>query len=64
MVTSKPMCNIGIPLKTSLRRYNLIDLDTNMAIACTHPIPDSALCDTCYGHMIKHAESIKLVETE
>jgi len=54
------MKKVGIPLNPALRRYNLIDLETGMPIACSHPVPDSALCDACYGKLIKEAETISL----
>ena len=56
MITIK---RIGIPKDTVLRRYNLVDLGKNMLIACSHPIPDSSLCQDCRIYLIAHAEEIK-----
>ena len=53
--------NIGIPKDKTLRRYNLVDLDTGNPIACSHPMPDSALCDACYGRLIKASRKIELI---
>lgn len=52
---------IGIPIKKEDRQYNLVDLDTGETLGCSHPVPDSSLCDKCYGRLIKEAEEISLI---
>lgn len=49
---------IGLPKQTAFRRYDLVDMDAGILLACTHPIADSALCQDCRTLLLSQAREV------
>lgn len=56
-LSEQPLQIIGVP-KDPVFAWNLIDMKTNMLLACEHPVPDSALCDVCRTELLSNAREI------